>query len=144
MISFHNPFCQVIIKFLTVKAQNTLMKHFSAEPAESFQRLKQSLRKLNEGLNSASYSGPLLWNKLSLEIKRSWIRNSFKHNVKNHYLRKMKHTGYCLLNLCGWICLPFNCFLCRYFYQTIQFLKPFTLIFILITYILLVNRIIYK
>ena len=39
--------------------------YFPAEPSNintrsSIQRLKQSLRKLNKGLNSASYSGPLL------------------------------------------------------------------------------------
>ena len=72
--------------------------YFPAEPSNintlpSFQRLKQHLRKSNKGLNSASYSGPSLWNKLPNEIKRSGSRNSFKHNVKNHYLTKMEHTN---------------------------------------------------
>ena len=58
--------------FLTVKAQNIFNEFFfPPEPAESFQSLKQSLRKLSKGLNSASYTGPSLWNKLPLEIKRS-------------------------------------------------------------------------
>ena len=48
----------------------------------SFQRLKQPFRKSNKGLNSASYSGQSLWNKLPVEIKRSGVTNSFKHNVK--------------------------------------------------------------
>ena len=59
----------------------------------SFQRLKQALRKSNEGLNSASYSCPSLWNKLPIEIKRSESINSFKPNVKNYYLTKTEHTG---------------------------------------------------
>ena len=72
--------------------------YFLAEPSNkntrsSFQRLKQPLRKSNKGLNSASYSGPSLWNKLPVEIKRSGSTNSFKHNVKNYYLTKMEHTG---------------------------------------------------
>ena len=72
--------------------------YFPAEPINintwsSFQRLKQPLRKLNKGLNSASYSGPSLWNKLPVEIKRSGSINSFKHNVKHYYLTKMEHTG---------------------------------------------------
>ena len=72
--------------------------YFSAEPSKintrlSFQRLKRPLKKLNEGLNNASYSGPSLWNKLPIEIKRSESTNSFKHNVKNYYLTKMEHTG---------------------------------------------------
>ena len=72
---------------------------FPAEPStintqlSSFQKLKQSLRKLNKGLNSASYSGPTLWNKLPIEIKRSQSTNNFKHNVKNYSLIKMEHTG---------------------------------------------------
>ena len=41
--------------------------YFRAEPStintrSSFQRLKQPLRKSNKGLNSASHSGPSLWN----------------------------------------------------------------------------------
>ena len=59
----------------------------------SFQRLKQTLRTSNKGLNGVLYSGPSLWNKLPIEIKRSGSTNSFKHNVKNHYLTKMKHAG---------------------------------------------------
>ena len=95
MIDFYNAFCQVFMNFLTVTAQNTLM---TAEPSNintqsSFQRLKQPFRKLNKGLNSVSYSGPLLWNKLPIEIKRSGSTNSFKHNVKNYYLTKMERTG---------------------------------------------------
>ena len=73
--------------------------YFPAEPSNintrsSFQRLKQPLRKSKiEDLSSASYSGPSLWNKLPIEIKRSGSTSSFKPNVKNHYLTKMEHTG---------------------------------------------------
>ena len=43
--------------------------YFPVEPGKinrrsSFRRLKQPLKKLNKILNSASYSGPSLWNKL--------------------------------------------------------------------------------
>ena len=72
--------------------------YFPAEPSNintrsSFQRLKQPLRKSNKGLNSASYSGSSLWNKLPIEIKRPRSTNSFKHNVKSYCLTKMEHTG---------------------------------------------------
>ena len=72
--------------------------HFLAEPNKintrsSFQRLKQPLRKYSKGLSSASYSGPSLWNKLLIEIKRSGSTNSFKHKVKNYHLTKMEHVG---------------------------------------------------
>ena len=60
--------------------------YFPAESSKintrsSFERLKQHLRKYNKGLNSALYSCPSLWNKLSIEIKRPGSINSFKHNV---------------------------------------------------------------
>ena len=44
----------------------------------SFQRLKQPVK----GLNSVSYSGPSLWNKLPIEIKRSGSTNNFKQCKK--------------------------------------------------------------
>ena len=70
--------------------------YFPAEPNminawSSFQKLKQSLRKLSKGLNSATYRGPSLWNKLPLEIKNSESSNSFKHNLKNEHLKEMEH-----------------------------------------------------
>ena len=48
--------------------------YFPAEPSQintrsSFSKVKATLKKSNKGLNSAPYSGPLLWNKLPLEIK---------------------------------------------------------------------------
>ena len=72
--------------------------YFSAEPSKintlpSYQRLKQPLRKSNKGFNSASHNSPSLWKKLPIDIKRSGSTNSFKHNVKNHHLRKIEHSG---------------------------------------------------
>ena len=72
--------------------------YFSAEPSNvntrsSLQRIKQPLTKSNKGFNSASYSGPSLWNKLPIEVKRSRSTNSFKRNAKKHYLTKMEHSG---------------------------------------------------
>ena len=70
--------------------------YFPAEPSNINTRSslqKQPLRKSNKGLNSASYSGPSLWNKLPIEIKRSGSTNSFKHSVKNYHLRKVEHAG---------------------------------------------------
>ena len=61
MIDFQNAFCEVFINFLTMKAQNTLMKFtFPLNPVKqihsiSFQRFKQPLRKSSKGLNSPSY-----------------------------------------------------------------------------------------
>ena len=99
MIDFHNAFCQVFLNFFNSECPECFNEiYFPAEPSKintrsSFQRLKQPLRRSNKGLNSASYSGPSLWSKLPIEIKRSGSTNSFKHNVKNHFLTKMEHTS---------------------------------------------------
>ena len=81
---------------------------FSVAPSKintrsSFQRLKQPLKILNKCLNSASYSGPSLWNKLPIKIKRSGNANSFKHNVKKSLFNK--NGSYQLVNIfliCGY------------------------------------------
>ena len=101
MIDFHNTFCRVFINFLTVKVQNTLMKFIFllnsvTNTRSSFQRLKQYLRKSVKGLNSASYSGPSLWNKLPIEIKRSGSTNSFKQCKK---LLSNKNGTYRFVNI---------------------------------------------
>ena len=70
--------------------------YFPAEPSNintrsSFQRLKQPLGKSDKGLNSASYSGPSLWNKLLVEIKRS--STMLQAQCKKILSKKVKHTG---------------------------------------------------
>ena len=99
MIDFHNAFLTFLTNFFDSESPEYFNEiDFLAEPNKintrsSFQRLKQPLRKYSKGLSSASYSGPSLWNKLLIEIKRSGSTNSFKHKVKNYYLTKMEHIG---------------------------------------------------
>ena len=52
----------------------------------SFQRLKQPFRKTNVGQNCLSYMGPSVWNKLPRKVKNTKNLNTFKHNVKAHFL----------------------------------------------------------
>ena len=95
MIDFCNAFCQVFIKTFNSENPEYFNEiYFPAEPNNintlpSFQRLRKLLKKSNKGLNSVSYSGPSLWNKLPIEIKRSGSTNTFKHNVQNYYLTKI-------------------------------------------------------
>ena len=75
--------------------------YLPAEPSNintwsPFQRLKQSFRKSNKGLNSVSCSSPLLWNKLPIEIKRSGSTNSFKQCKK---LLSNKNGTYRFVNI---------------------------------------------
>ena len=96
---FSQCFLSSIYKFFSSESPDYFNEiYFLTEPINintrsSFLRLKQPFRKSNKGLNSASYSGPSLWNKMPVEIKRSGSINSFKHNVKYYYLTKMEHTG---------------------------------------------------
>ena len=53
----------------------------------SYQKLKLSHRKTNQGLRALSYVGPFLWNKLDNSLKMSASLNTFKHNLKNQYFR---------------------------------------------------------
>ena len=54
----------------------------------SHQKLKLPKRKTNQGLRALSYIGPSLWNNLDNSMKRCASLNSFKHKVKDYYLRK--------------------------------------------------------
>ena len=49
-----------------------------------------TLRKTNMGLNSISYLGPSLWNKLPENIKHSSSLITFKHKVKEYFLKNLQ------------------------------------------------------
>ena len=51
----------------------------------SYQKLKSSHRKTNEGLRALPYIGPSLWNNQDKSLKTSASLNSFKHNIKDYY-----------------------------------------------------------
>ena len=54
----------------------------------SYQKLKLSPHKTNQGLRALWYIGPSLWNKLDQSLKTSVSLNAFKHNLKDYYFRK--------------------------------------------------------
>ena len=55
----------------------------------SYQKLKLSYRKTNQDLRALLYIGPSLWNKLDKSLKISVSLNTFKHNLKDYYFRKV-------------------------------------------------------
>ena len=57
---------------------------------QAYSRLIQPLCKTNMGLNSISYLGPSLWNKLSENIKHSSPLITFKHKVKEYFLKNLQ------------------------------------------------------
>ena len=52
----------------------------------SYKKLKIPSRRTNAGLNTLSYIGPSAWNKLPNVLKYSNNLNTFKHEVKKHFL----------------------------------------------------------
>ena len=52
----------------------------------SLLRLKQPYRKSKQGQASLSYLGPSIWNKLPDQVKLGGNVNTFKHNIKKHFL----------------------------------------------------------
>ena len=54
---------------------------------QAYSRLIQPLHKTNLGLDSISYLGPSLWNKLPENIKHSSSLITYKHKVKEYFLK---------------------------------------------------------
>ena len=57
---------------------------------QAYSRLIQPLRKTNMELNSISYLGLSLWNKLPENIKHSSSLITFKHKVKEYFLKNLQ------------------------------------------------------
>ena len=83
-----------IYRFHTKKAPEYLDEIFSYAECNgistlySYQKLKISRRKTNQGLRALSYIGPSLWNNLNKSLQTYVSLNAFKHNIKDHYFRK--------------------------------------------------------
>ena len=64
----------------------------------NFSKLKNAFRKTNMGQKTISYIGPSIWNSLPYSTTKANNLNTFKHNVKKHYLTWITH------NVFMWIC----------------------------------------
>ena len=60
------------------------------ETRHSYKKLKIPSRKTNAGLSALSYIGPSTWNKFPTILKVSKNLNTFKHEVKKHFLLEQK------------------------------------------------------
>ena len=66
----------------------------SSSLRNSYQKLQQPFRKTNTGQNALSFIGPALWNKVPEKIKRTTNLNTFKHNLKKHYLKELGKVNF--------------------------------------------------
>ena len=56
----------------------------------SFQKLNVPHRKINIWQKALSYVGSSLWNNLNKTLETSTSLNTFKHNIRAHYLNELK------------------------------------------------------
>ena len=56
----------------------------------SYQKLNVPHRKTNIGQKALSYVGPSLWNNFKKTLKTSTSLNTFKYNIKQHYINELK------------------------------------------------------
>ena len=91
--------------------------HCSIGTRNNFSKRKNSFYKTNMGQKTISYFGPSTWNSL---LERANSLNTFKHNVKKHYLTWVTN------NVFMWICVSlfiymFKCpWVCIYTYALYQ------------------------
>ena len=57
----------------------------------SNKKLKLPFRKTKLGIQSLSYMGPNTWNNLPNNLKSATIVNSFKHYIKEYFLKKLSN-----------------------------------------------------
>ena len=86
--------CQLnFFKYFNKQCPNYLSKVFNVTAESniqlrgSFQKLKCLFRKTSNGQFALSYIGPTFWNKTREIFKRSNSLNTFKNNLKKHFLR---------------------------------------------------------
>ena len=80
--------------------------HCKIDIRNNFFKLKNYFRKTNMGQKTISYFGPSIWNSLPDPIKKVNSLNTFKHNVKKHYLTWKTHNVYM------WICVSVFIYVC--------------------------------
>ena len=59
----------------------------------SLLKLKQPLRRTNQGQNNISYKAPIIWNNLPNSLKTTDNLNNYKHRVKEHFFHRIRHEA---------------------------------------------------
>ena len=61
---------------------------------EEFFIVKYSFRITNAGQMALSYIGPTIWSKTPDTLKRTKNLNTFRHNLKGHYLKDLRNPNF--------------------------------------------------
>ena len=92
---FNQCINSIVFKYVNNQCPNYMHEIFQTAPENniqtsgSFLKLKCPFRKTNAGQIVLSYIGPTIWNKTPDLLKRTNNLNTFKHNLKEYYLKEL-------------------------------------------------------
>ena len=96
---FNQCINSIVFKYVKDQCPNYLNEVFQTVPKNNIQtsgpflKLKCPFRKTNAGQIAFSLIGPTIWSKTPDMLNRRKNFNRFKHNLKDHYLKKLKKSN---------------------------------------------------
>ena len=96
---FNQCIISIVFKYVNDQCPNYLNEVFQTAPENniqtrgSFLKLKCPFRKTNAGQMALSYNGPTIRSKTPYTLKRTKNLNTFKHDLKEHYLKELKNSN---------------------------------------------------
>ena len=93
---FHQSINSIVFKHFTKQSPSYLNEVFELASPNNLRRRNRYLklicpfRKTNIGQNTLSFIGSSIWNKTPEVLKKTNSINTFKHNLKKHYLTQPK------------------------------------------------------
>ena len=76
----------VVFKYVNDQCPNYLNEVFQTAPENNAEPTHQMM---------LSYIGPTIWSKTPDTLKRTKNLNTFKHNLKEHYLKELENSNSC-------------------------------------------------
>ena len=95
---FNQCIDSIIFKYVNNQCPNYLNEDFQTAPENNIQtigflKLKCPFRKTKVGQMALPYIGLTIWSKTPDMLKRTNNLNTFKHNLKEHYLKELKNSN---------------------------------------------------
>ena len=90
----------IAFKYVNNQCPNYLYEVFQTAPENniqnrgSFLKLKCPFHKTDAGQMALTYIGPTIWRKTLDTLKRTKNLNTFKQNLKEHYLQELKTLAF--------------------------------------------------
>ena len=95
---FNQCINSIVFKYVNNQCPNYLNEVFQTAPENniqtiSFLKLKCPFRKTKVGQMALPYIGLTIWSKTCDMLKQTNNLNTFKHNLKEHYLKELKNSN---------------------------------------------------